>query len=330
MSGSIIAGGPRVPAELVTDAGVSVESHGDLVIASARTIDFEGDGVSVVVAAGVAVVTIGGGGTNPSDVEVNLNTEVVPGNAVYVPSSGHAALAIASGSDIQANVLGLATEAGIGAGIVRTAGPLTLTLAQWNAITGSSTGLQSGEIYYLDPDIAGHLTLDPPSLAGQIAAPLGLAMSTTTLIINISDRVVLGSGSNVIELINGSGVTMIIGTPVYSIGPGAMGSGLANGTGKANIVGLVADVSIADGAPGSVAVGGVIVATTAQWDAVAGTSGGLAFNTPYYVSWTVPGKLTATPPVSPADDGDEVVQVIVALSATEARIAITAPVELGV
>jgi hypothetical protein len=45
-----------------------------------------------------------------------------------------------------------------------------------------------------------------------------------------------------------------------------------------------------------VATAGSMTATTAQWDAVAGTSGGLVANTTYWLSTATAGSITSTPP----------------------------------
>jgi hypothetical protein len=58
---------------------------------------------------------------------------------------------------------------------------------------------------------------------------------------------------------------------------------------------------------------GVVTLTTAQWDAVAGTSGGLQRGTVYYVSQSTPGDITATTP----SGGQTSTQVGVALNATQ-------------
>jgi hypothetical protein len=151
------------------------------------------------------------------------------------------------------------------------------------------------------------------------------AISPTTAVVKIDIPNVIGSGANIIQLRNDNVGSLIIGTPVYSDAGAGMDQGEANGSGKSTLVGLISDTSVATGAQGDVAVGGVLVATTVQWDAICGTSGGLASNTPYYLHPTTPGRLTATAPTTP---GQEVVQVITALSSTEARIAITSPVLL--
>lgn len=75
---------------------------------------------------------------------------------------------------------------GIGAiGAVQTDDPITLTTGQWDAITGDVGGLVFNSIYWLDPTTAGRLTKTAPVTPGQVLAPVGLAVSTTIMIINI-------------------------------------------------------------------------------------------------------------------------------------------------
>jgi len=45
---------------------------------------------------------------------------------------------------------------------------------------------------------------------------------------------------------------------------------------------------------------GPVTLTPAEWDAIAGTTGGLARNTWYYISATTPGHITATPSANTA------------------------------
>lgn len=87
-----------------------------------------------------------------------------------------------------------------------------------------------------------------------------------------------------------------IGTPVYTSATDAVKRAQANAKNTGKVAGLVNDTSIAAGAIGNVAQSGIVVATTAQWDAVAGTSGGLAPNTYYFLDPATAGKLTATAP----------------------------------
>jgi len=64
------------------------------------------------------------------------------------------------------------------------AGPLTLTTAQWDNITGQSGGLTPHATYYISAATAGRLTTTPPSNPNYIA-PIGFAMDAETMMIQI-------------------------------------------------------------------------------------------------------------------------------------------------
>lgn len=98
MSGAIIAGGPRVPAELVTDAGVNVELDGDLVVGKAGTVNFEGAGVSVENVSGVATVTISGGAGGTVETDATLKGDGSGGDLLGI-NPGHVAV-VADGTTI--------------------------------------------------------------------------------------------------------------------------------------------------------------------------------------------------------------------------------------
>ena len=73
---------------------------------------------------------------------------------------------------------------------------------------------------------------------------------------------------------------------------------------------------------------GVLVGTTAQWDAVVtGQTGGLTFNSLYFLDPTSPGKLTTTPPTT-AGSGQCNVLVGRAMSTTELALNIRDPILL--
>jgi hypothetical protein len=68
-------------------------------------------------------------------------------------------------------------------GPVRSGGVLAATTAQWDAVAGTTGGMARGTYYYLDPATAGKLTATAPSTAGQFVVEVGLALSTTELLI---------------------------------------------------------------------------------------------------------------------------------------------------
>jgi hypothetical protein len=269
----------------------------------------------------------------PAGPEVDLvndeATTVVAGTPVYLYAAGHFKKAkaddIATGRAIGVAKADIAAGA---TGKVQLGNTLTLTTAQWDAICGTSGGLSFDVPYYLDAATAGHLTPTPPNVAGQVKQQVIVGVSPTIAIIDRTVPEVIGDGSNVDFLRNDNAGAIIFGQPVYSSSAAGCDLGIADNSGKGTIIGLVADASIASGARGKIVMADLIVGTTAQWDAIAGTVGGLTFNTTYYLSISTAGRLTSVAPSSPTDDGKQVVVVISALSTTEARIAIQPPVLL--
>lgn len=103
------------------------------------------------------------------------------------------------------------------------------------------------------------------------------------------------SGAIEITLTNDNAGAVVICTPVYASAALHFDKANATAAGTAKVTGLTTTTSIATGATGQVATSGIVTATTAQWDAaVTGGSGGLVFNTNYYLDTTA-GKITTSP-----------------------------------
>ena len=122
-----------------------------------------------------------------------------------------------------------------------------------------------------------------------------------------------------------SSAAIVVGMPVYASAADAVKRAQANAKSTSKLAGLVSDTSIAAGATGNVAQSGVLVATAAQWDAVAGTTGGLAFGSYYFLDPTNVGKITSTPP---STVGQVNALVGLALSSTELELSIQPPILL--
>lgn len=122
---------------------------------------------------------------------------------------------------------------------------------------------------------------------------------------------------------NGTGSPVAAMTPVYGPSSGFL-LAKADTRAHATVVGLL-QTDVAAGADGAVQTDGPIVGTTAQWDAVAGTSGGLAAGTNYYLSAATAGRITSTPPSSP---GQQLVLIGFAMSSTQLRLMIMPPTGL--
>lgn len=99
-------------------------------------------------------------------------------------------------------------------------------------------------------------------------------------------------------LTNGGGSPAPIGTPVYISAADTFQSARANAFGTSQVEGLVYDVSIASSTPGQVATDGIVTATTGQWDAITGQTGGLTPGADYFLDPATAGRLTTTPPTT--------------------------------
>jgi hypothetical protein len=133
------------------------------------------------------------------------------------------------------------------------------------------------------------------------------------------------SGGDVIVLTNDDVGANVIGSPVYIDAADGFKAARANASGTTKVAGLVAAASIASAASGNVMVGGVLTATTGQWDTAFGTSGGLTPGTTYYLSDATAGKGT---PTAPSTSGSYIVRLGVALSTTELMVKIESPILL--
>jgi alkanesulfonate monooxygenase SsuD/methylene tetrahydromethanopterin reductase-like flavin-dependent oxidoreductase (luciferase family) len=122
-----------------------------------------------------------------------------------------------------------------------------------------------------------------------------------------------------------SSASITIGMPVYASAADTVKRAQANAKSTSKLAGLVYDTTISAAAIGNIATTGTLVATTAQWDAVAGTTGGLAFGTLYFVDPATVGKITST---APTTVGQCVTLVGTALSTIELELQIAQPILL--
>lgn len=129
----------------------------------------------------------------------------------------------------------------------------------------------------------------------------------------------------IISATNSNAGTINIGEPVYVDGASSVDLARANASGTKNVIGLVASTSISAAASGNILTDGILTASTGQWDAVTGGSGGLTAGARYYLSATTAGRLTTT---APTTVGQYVCPVGVALSTTEFRLDIDTDVLL--
>ena len=123
-----------------------------------------------------------------------------------------------------------------------------------------------------------------------------------------------------------SSSALTIGMPVYATANDTVKRAQANSKATAALAGLVYDPTIAAGSAGNIAQSGVLVATTAQWDAVVTSeTGGLSFGSLYFLDPTNVGKITT---IVPTTVGQALTRVGRALSSTELELDIAPPLLL--
>lgn len=123
-----------------------------------------------------------------------------------------------------------------------------------------------------------------------------------------------------VNITNNTGGSLVIGTPVYASATADEAEKAdADALATAKVLGLVADVSIADTAQGNVLTDGRLIATTGQWDAVTGQVGGLTPGAKYYLSAGTAGQMSTTAPTA---DGHVVAPLGTAKSTTEFEVSI--------
>lgn len=130
---------------------------------------------------------------------------------------------------------------------------------------------------------------------------------------------------DVVSKTNDNAGSITVGQPVYVKSNGNVDLGRANAQGTTQILGLVADASISASASGIIQTDGILAASTGDWDAVTGETGGLTPGAVYYLDAATAGKLTQT---APTTTGQFVVKCGLAISTTEMDIDTTAPIKL--
>jgi hypothetical protein len=193
---------------------------------------------------------------------------------------------------------------------VQTSGPLTLTTAQWDVITGGSGGLVLGTTYYLAqfPDFA-KITGTSPSTPGVFTCQIGVGMSPTTMLVAPAE-----AKQNLEELtfLASFGAAPTLGAAVRVDSPDHVVEATSNESlENAQAVGIVVAFDVVNGNRVAVQFAGKAVLTPPQWAAITST-GGLTAGTAYYVDTSShPGRLTDIEPVAGA-----VSQIGVALDTT--------------
>lgn len=219
-----------------------------------------------------------------SGLSVDPGTPVAPGNVGTgnTPGSG-VIFAQAGGGGNSPQVIGLAVTAGEAPGSVniQSSGFLSLTIAEWNNVTGNLAGLVPGDYYYASAT-AGEITNVQPSGSGQASLLVGYAISATTLLIMIGANAPQARAEHF--TVNAAGTQAItpgIQTTFFTTGTGSgtAHATLANGaydgeekvfhmTGNAEVDADLTPASFGDGVKITFSNGAFLGAAILKWDAV--------------------------------------------------------------
>ncbi len=121
----------------------------------------------------------------------NANTAVI-GMVVYADAAAGYDLAQADAIGTS-EVIGLvvADTATATPGLVQTDGVITATTGEWDTVTGETGGLVYNQIYWLDPDTAGNLTITPTATDTELVVRVGKGLSTTQMLLQIQPPILL-------------------------------------------------------------------------------------------------------------------------------------------
>lgn len=167
-------------------------------------------------------------------------------------------------------------------------------------------------------------TKEAPGIAFQGNNRTGLYLYEGNIWVSIDGRTcwqlqeASPAGALTVEMTNGNAGAIAIGQPVYVSAANTVDLARANAQATTEVLGLVADVSIAASQPGNIQTDGILVASTVQWDAVKGGSGGLTAGQEYILDPDNPGQLVALS--ATIDAGEFIAPVGIALSTTALKI----------
>lgn len=133
-----------------------------------------------------------GGGSASGDslvIEATASESLVAGSPCIVSGNGIISSAQAD-SIITSQVIGLTKETILSSGIGDIVLSGKIEIADWTAITGSSE-LIPGNIYYLDSNSPAMLTETATVTVGDCVVRIGIALTTTILIVNIDAPILL-------------------------------------------------------------------------------------------------------------------------------------------
>jgi hypothetical protein len=106
----------------------------------------------------------------------------------------------------------------------------------------------------------------------------------------------INATQTVVSLTNEEASAITIGQAVYVSSTAKCKKAQANANGTSKVRGLVSNATVATNAVATIITDGTLSASTAQWDALTGGTGGLTPGADYFLSAATSGNLTTTAP----------------------------------
>lgn len=279
------------------------------------TLDYEGTDFSVV----DTTLTITNGGID-HDATANYDANKhIDHTGVEIATAATSGISgggtIAATRNLVLNINGLTGESAIVAAD---------TLAFYDNTAGANRKITFTELSTVLGASDEKVKVDAAATAGYLGVAAGDGVLRTGAPLTYTDGgdfVTLDvDQTDIIPSMTNNNVGAIVkGQPVYCDDNDDVDLADADNVNTSEVIGLVADASIASSASGNIRVAGILTATTAQWDAVTGDVGGLAAGTIYYLSDATPGTFTT---ISPSQVGVLFVRIGVGLSTTEMKLLI--------
>ncbi len=171
-------------------AGSVPQPVGGLVAADQKTIF--GDG-----SAGHPLTTNGGTAGGGGQYTAQANRAVLPGEllqpaSVFQVTPGtHLVEPLAAPATLPHCGMALGAQATVGGDFTaQYNGIVTLTTAEWDAVAGTTGGLNRQTTYYADRSTAGHITSTAPT-SGQAEVVAGIALNSTQLLLILGPRTIV-------------------------------------------------------------------------------------------------------------------------------------------
>jgi hypothetical protein len=131
------------------------------------------------------------GAASPVFYKRNEGATTIPvGTAVYAATNA-GVLPAQAHVEATSKVIGIATlDIAAGASdAFKGEGVVSATAAEWEIATGQVGGLAINQTYFLSADTPGRITNTPPSNSGEYVCPIGRAISSTELYVDIENRI---------------------------------------------------------------------------------------------------------------------------------------------